>query len=159
MHCGSRLAVQALSLRVCIATSACCAGSISSSFEARHDWQGRPRSIEVQGGGVVSADHGRCSDIGTLQLRQCVLHLAASAGCPLSMTFGSASLTFSGRISRHAYLNYCAAVSSLQARMRCETAAMQWMPLSPRHCAKASSTQWPVEQAEATSCLSGAAPS
>ncbi|EFN58127.1 hypothetical protein CHLNCDRAFT_141866 [Chlorella variabilis] len=43
-------------------------GSISSSFEAQHDFRGRPRSVAARGG-VVAADHGRCSDIGAEVLR------------------------------------------------------------------------------------------
>lgn len=39
------------------------AGSISSDFNALHDYRGRPRSVSSQRG-VVAADHGRCSDIG-----------------------------------------------------------------------------------------------
>ncbi|KAL4420110.1 hypothetical protein ABPG77_000591 [Micractinium sp. CCAP 211/92] len=38
-------------------------GSISSDFNALHDYRGRPRSVSSQRG-VVAADHGRCSDIG-----------------------------------------------------------------------------------------------
>lgn len=39
------------------------AGSIEGSFEALHDYRGRNRSITAAGG-LVAADHGRCSDIG-----------------------------------------------------------------------------------------------
>ena len=38
-------------------------GSISADFAASHDYAGRPRSVR-SAGGVVAADHGRCSEIG-----------------------------------------------------------------------------------------------
>ena len=44
-------------------------GPVSSNFAARHDYRGRPRALVAQRG-VVSADHGRCSDIGVDALRE-----------------------------------------------------------------------------------------
>ena len=61
---------RAMLLHLALSTALCCAsclptaaGSISSNFEAQHDYRGRPRSV-TSDGGVVAADHGRCSDIG-----------------------------------------------------------------------------------------------
>ena len=44
-------------------------GPVSSSFEATHDYRGRPRTV-TSADGVVAADHGRCSDIGAEMLRR-----------------------------------------------------------------------------------------
>ena len=38
-------------------------GSITGDFQADFDYRGRPRAVS-SAGGVVAADHGRCSDIG-----------------------------------------------------------------------------------------------
>ncbi len=46
-------------------------GSIEGSFEALHDYRGRPRSVTAAGG-LVAADHGRCSDIGEAGLGNAV---------------------------------------------------------------------------------------
>ena len=43
-------------------------GPVSSNFEALHDYRGRPRSLSVRGG-VVAADHGRCSEVGAAVLQ------------------------------------------------------------------------------------------
>lgn len=45
------------------------AGAISSDFAEAHDYRGRPRSVRAAGG-VVAADHGRCSEIGAAALRE-----------------------------------------------------------------------------------------
>jgi gamma-glutamyltranspeptidase len=42
-------------------------GPVSSNFEARHDYRGRPRALTAANG-VVAADHGRCSDVGLAAL-------------------------------------------------------------------------------------------
>jgi len=39
------------------------AGIIEASFQSSHDWRGRPRMV-TGSSGAVSADHGRCSDMG-----------------------------------------------------------------------------------------------
>lgn len=44
-------------------------GPVSSSFYATHDYRGKPRSIKSYNG-AVSADHGRCSDIGLAALQK-----------------------------------------------------------------------------------------
>jgi hypothetical protein len=44
-------------------------GSIEGSFEALHDYRGRPRSVTAAGG-LVAADNGRCSEIGAAVLRE-----------------------------------------------------------------------------------------
>ncbi len=44
-------------------------GAVSSSFEARHDYRGRPRAVDAARG-AVAADHGRCSDLGVEVLRE-----------------------------------------------------------------------------------------
>ena len=38
-------------------------GIIEASFQSSHDWRGRPRMV-TGSSGAVSADHGRCSDMG-----------------------------------------------------------------------------------------------
>ncbi|KAL4550318.1 hypothetical protein Ndes2526B_g08473 [Nannochloris sp. 'desiccata'] len=43
-------------------------GPVSSTFEAKYDYRGRPRQVAAQDG-IVSADHGRCSDIGATVLQ------------------------------------------------------------------------------------------
>ena len=54
------------------------AGIIEASFQSSHDWRGRPRMV-TGSSGAVSADHGRCSDMGAPPNR----HRAsvASQGC------------------------------------------------------------------------------
>eukprot|EP00887_Chlorella_sp_A99_P000435 scaffold17.g435.t1 len=44
-------------------------GSIVGGFAALHDYRGRPRRVAVAQG-VVTADHGRCSDVGLDVLRE-----------------------------------------------------------------------------------------
>jgi gamma-glutamyltranspeptidase / glutathione hydrolase / leukotriene-C4 hydrolase len=43
-------------------------GPVSSNFEAKFDYRGRPRELAAQEG-IVAADHGRCSDIGAAVLK------------------------------------------------------------------------------------------
>ncbi len=42
---------------------------MSSNFEAKFDYRGKPREVDSQNG-IVSADHGRCSDIGARILEE-----------------------------------------------------------------------------------------
>lgn len=44
-------------------------GPVSSAFEAKYDYRGRPRSLYAETG-VVAADHGRCSDVGAEVLEE-----------------------------------------------------------------------------------------
>lgn len=43
-------------------------GPVSSNFEAKFDYRGKPRELAAQDG-IVAADHGRCSDIGASVLQ------------------------------------------------------------------------------------------
>ena len=43
-------------------------GPVSSNFEAKFDYRGKPREIAAKDG-IVAADHGRCSDIGASVLQ------------------------------------------------------------------------------------------
>ena len=47
------------------------AGIIEASFQSSHDWRGRPRMV-TGSSGAVSADHGRCSDMGALDGSLCL---------------------------------------------------------------------------------------
>ena len=49
----------------CLGVSWGGAGIIEADFRSSHDWRGRPRMV-TGGSGAVSADHGRCSDMGAL---------------------------------------------------------------------------------------------
>lgn len=43
---------------------------MSGNFDALYDYRGHPRLVKTTNGGMVAADHGRCSDIGADILRK-----------------------------------------------------------------------------------------
>lgn len=119
-------------------------GSITASFAYSHDYAGRPRSVR-SAGGVVAADHGRCSEIGEGARGRRALHagrLACLPACRASCGRAAAS---------------CSAMRimldpALQAPPRCARAGPRSTPRLRLRCARACTTPAPAAWAAGTLC-------
>lgn len=119
-------------------------GSISASFAYTHDYAGRPRSVR-SAGGVVAADHGRCSEIGE-----------GAGGRSMFMCDCRCSPACLASAAQQQHLCHTLP-RALQARRCCARVALRLTPPLLQRCARACTTPVPAAWVAATSCSFGEA--